>query len=85
MRSRRSRVVELTVDGEHVFCPQVGQGDACAVDDICQVQFGAVELNGVDAVVDDLMRFLRRGVAGAMDGGDGRTRGPMLAGSTCTS
>ena len=29
------------------FCLQVGQGDACAVDDISQGQFGAVELNGV--------------------------------------
>ena len=60
------------MDGEYVFCLQVGQGDACAVDDICQVQFGAVELNGVDAVVDVVDEgFCAGGVAGESDGGDG--------------
>ena len=65
-------VVGATVDGEHVFCLQVGQGDACAVDDVSQGQFGAVELNGVDAVVDVVDEgFCTGGVAGESDGGDG--------------
>ena len=79
------------MDGEHVFCLQgLGRGDACAVDDISQGQFGAVELNGVDAVVDVVDEgFCTGGVAGESDGGDGGVGlefGSLaLVRSTCTS
>ena len=60
------------MDGQHVLGLQVGQADACAVDDFVQLQFDTVELDGVNAVVDVVDEgFCAGGVAGETDGGGG--------------
>ena len=65
-------VVGAAVDGQHVLGLQVGQTDACAVNDFVQLQLDTVELDGVNAVVNVVDEgFCAGGVAGETDGGCG--------------